>query len=520
MAQVIVGSVKRKAWQALALAALLACSGVQAQETAPQGHKGWVRITIGGMPPQDWNNETGAMAGASIRWNNEEVIQFIDPARREQLEYLPATGVLYHGSADPQNTASQVEIARTMPLTVAGLLSSLRAALGDDAVKAVQSTDRRMDRFDITAPPVPAEVNLKLGPLGAGNRVPASVWADPQSKLIRELRVNGKTITLAYDHPIASIYDIGVPRNAKVIDNRASAEAWELHNRIQAAAERPFPDGVIVMLQQQITGGKAVNGMIAFSGRSGGKWSMRSFPVAGNDPAAQRGAVLKLPENWRSAGADELFRLLATLVPSEDWSGDGKTVSMRNIDPFTGEVGYTDAIYRQGPDGRMTGTTERRAGPRIFTGESARMMERQYSLVSSLYPSDSAVGISSSRNKLELKKSPDQPGLAALRAATENRNSRFIVEEWVDPAHNDRAVMFTTTSFNASGIVSTVHVKEFGDYATLPAPDGRSYPTTMTDAYFSADANGNLASGGQTKTIYQFFPGRQLPPVPDIKGRP
>jgi hypothetical protein len=54
-------------------------------------------------------------------------------------------------------------------------------------------------------------------------------------------------------------------------------------------------------------------------------------------------------------------------------------------------------------------------------------------------------------------------------------------------------------------------VKQFGAYATLPAPDGRSYPTLWTETTY--DGAGNEQSG-PTVTEVHFFPGRRMPEIP------
>jgi len=99
---------------------------------------------------------------------------------------------------------------------------------------------------------------------------------------------------------------------------------------------------------------------------------------------------------------------------------------------------------------------------------------------------------------------------------------RFMTQEWIDPAHEDRAVTFQTLAFIDPKVrqIDYRTVKQFAEYATLPAPDGRSYPTVWTETTY--DANGNVRHG-PIVTELRFFPGRRMPDVPgksDAKRNP
>jgi hypothetical protein len=86
-------------------------------------------------------------------------------------------------------------------------------------------------------------------------------------------------------------------------------------------------------------------------------------------------------------------------------------------------------------------------------------------------------------------------------------------QEWIDPAHEDRAVRFETLSFMQSNVRQIRYrtVKQFGEYATLPAPDGRSYPTLWTETTY--DAAGNVQSSPRVTEVH-FYPGRRMPEAP------
>ena len=512
----------------------LAAATQAATQPAAAAYKGWVHVATPGRPTLDFNTEMlicvvrGPTANISaglpaeieqfVRSQTAGInVQFMRLKELEMAEYRD--GVLTTRLMDPREVGLTDEDTARLPVTAEALLDELREAFGAAAVGVTTSTDRAMERYDIETPK-PA-TRPAANPFDQSSRpplhskvfggIPTAIWADPQTHRIRELLINGKTVAVTYGAPeFATIYDAGVPRDVKVVDLHPTPEALAVWKRVQARAEKPFPDGVMVQ------NGKTTAEYASICGRAGANWEMRSYPVS-DEPEERH---LQFPEEWSGAAADEFFRRL-TAPCSVVQGGDGTRAWEYQIDPKTGEHFVSTAQVAMDANGATSSFKEYRAKPMEFTGRMAQEREQESTFMTEFYPHEAAKGLGGGNAKLDLATSKDRPGLVALRVRVNQtirggkpNASPEITEEWIDPAHDDRPVVTVTTTYRDYALrdVMRLEVKEFGDFATLPQPDGRSYPTTIIVRDFHRNPNGAMEENAAHEVgTYHFFPGRKLP---------
>jgi hypothetical protein len=483
---------------------------------ANEEYKGWVHLKHGNDVTDylHWNTETRISATRMENAITHEVgYWFANPQTGTEYRYNSKRSEIRIGFLSPDWLMRDQET----PVQFSTLIGQLRTIVGADAVTIKQSTEGGLERFDIAIAQskpekerLPEAFDEGVGSFGR----PSTVWVDPKTKLINKVTAGKQEIYLTYGAPeITSIQDLGAPKDAKVVDNRPAAEVMAAVRRVQERLAKPLPDGVLVQVTT-CDGNDCPTGLKVY-GRRGANWALRSYPliVPGNTKAREGVA---LPAHWQSEGAEELFRRLVATMPEYERGGDGVKAWDGQIDAKTGEKFITWGQYDMDESGKTALKSEGKAtGWQEVTGNRAKTYENIGSPTHWFYP-DKIGAAYSTDNHLDLITSPDRPGQVGFRALFPDNapgTLRFMTQEWIDPAHEDRAVRFETLSFLQSNVRQIQYrtVKQFGEYATLPAPDGRSYPTLWTETTY--DAAGNV-QGGSTVTEVHFFPGRRMPEVP------
>lgn len=489
---------------------------------ANEEYKGWVHLTYGKEDKTiiHWNTQNGDFAAQyqAIAPHDSPAkpgiaARFVDKASGLFYDYHNDIATIRIGAWSPERHHP----GSNTPLSFAGLLDQLHEVAGENAVKITQSQDRGRDRFDITiakpaADQMPEEFQSGAGSLGR----PTTVWVDPGTKLIRAAVVDGKEINVAYGPPeFHSIYDAGVPRDAKIIDNRPTPEALAVVNRLRARIDKPFPDGIVVKLTYASSSAE-----LQLYYRAGANWAARAYRVALPSETSPQVSSIQLPDHWQDAGSEELFRRMAAVFPESETGGDGTTAWDGEFDPVTGEQFLSYGIQDFDVSGKSRYRSGKAAGRQTYAGATAKSMERNFSPLLAIYPQEINMAFTTD-NHLDLITAPDQPGELAFRVLFPDEapgSLRFMTQEWFDPAHDDRSVLFQKLVF-ASSTSRQVEWRtdtRFAQYANLPLPDGRSYPTAWTETNY--DGAGNISDTRFTE--FRFFPGRQLPDIPRKLSRP
>ena len=332
--------------------------------------------------------------------------------------------------------------AAALPLTYAAATEPLRRLLQKEPAEITHAKDQGLDRYDFAIPVAAARSILAA----QGNDqaqidvdlqyMPTMIWIDPATHLTQRAIVAGNVTTYTYGGPnIASIYDAGAPRTAKVYDNRPDPQTAAALARMTQRANTPLPDGVSVFVDQQSDdqeSGRFYGCMRAVKKTSG------YFAITTSNSMTPPPDAFDLPPDWATTGADEFFRRLAISPAVAETIGDDTVVDFRDFTvrppelPGQNNSGYR-AITKYHETGRDAKSDAWISAPtfRLFC---LRCLYGQYG----------------TSGHVALLTDAQHPGLINLRLEFRNLTPDSLsaaFDFWLDPAHDDRPVQSTEESF-------------------------------------------------------------------------
>jgi hypothetical protein len=246
--------------------------------------KGWVHIRESSPGEKDFsvehvNNETGAWASESHVNGGLDVEMYV-PAEKEEIRYSSSDGKVKISEISQDFANGWKTIAQNYPLSMDSVLAQVPGAT------VRQSDDGGLIRFDVAFPvddPQKArEQNRSVYPSGV------VMWADPTSKLIMKGRytVEGKSLTMecSYGDPVIhDIFDVGVPKDSKIVDLRPPLELSALMQRLRTRFNGGFGDFAAVSTEVSVA---SVNGTqnastkeIEIYGASGAAFTAETFSM-------------------------------------------------------------------------------------------------------------------------------------------------------------------------------------------------------------------------------------------------
>ncbi len=476
---------------------------------ANQGYKGWVHMTGSGIQEGEkitrhWNTQTG-MSALIDEINGETTINVRDPKARTFQEYRSSTGRIRICELPAEEAGKLLQEAAQTPLMFSDIIEGMRSVLGEKSVTITQSIDNGMDRFDIHVDES-AENRLWNDQLPPRKRwfgtesVPRHIWADRETKLIRDVTINEDDLLFTYGAPeMTSLYDLGVPRDAKIYDTRTyhpTKETLDVLNRLKANV---LPDGIAAILTEKDN--KSLSFRLSTHTETKSYGRIYDKVVLGE--SGEQG-VLAIPADWTGVGADEFLRRAIATIPHQE---------MTLIDAV-GVSGFKVRIFDD--TGKLRGTTgpTRPLSP-IFDGLS--MGSPTYGVP--MLPALSSGGASG--DQVELFTDKDHPGQLALHFTWHYDNPDNPASEswlWLDPRQNDRPISIVTNANKISNAppfqtLITHTEAQFSDFTTLPGAPPRTYPATVIATTYTPGPDGKLTIQSHEKATFHYFPGRSLPEV-------
>ncbi|MCK4626470.1 MAG: hypothetical protein KAV00_14220, partial [Phycisphaerae bacterium] len=270
-------------------------------------YKGWIHVTL-----ETVNSPKSASSSAKIPRSGvthintadntiiqvvdfvggERAVMYASVSRREIIYYSSRTNEIEIRSIDSY-AARKMSDAALNQTTAKGILDGISEG-EREKFNVKKSKDGRYERFDVI-------------PLGETGFKSAVLLIDPKSKLVHKLTVVGGMnrddldIILKYTYgkpAIKDIYSVGVPRDAKVIDNRPVQVV--LH-RLVEKVEKGFGNHVAVMTRSRVLPGGKLDtdrGRLRIFARNGAKWTSYRYRV-GTPPV--------LPKGWARPNVEEFF---------------------------------------------------------------------------------------------------------------------------------------------------------------------------------------------------------------------
>ena len=298
-----------------------------------------------------------------------------------------------------------------------------------------------------------------------------------------------------------------MPADAKILDGRPGKEVVAIFDRINGRVAKSLPAGLVAITAKTQMKNRPAQAILEVVELAGQNWGSRKYRLKVDDVAGD----VSLPNDWAGAGGDPLLRALGGVAPYHVFRSNGVEAFDADIDPTTGAETHPN-------NGGGRGAPKSLPGPARRTGIGVRV---EYAgPASQLYPMDTGIGRYIPGSTLDLVTSPDRPGLVGIWVRTyEDAGGAHGLwmdkTYWIDPQHDDRPVNYTITHYNpATHQISGNETTEFSNYATLPTPNGRSYPTQWTLVMSSIEKDGKATEGIRVTTTFHIFPGKALPALP------
>jgi hypothetical protein len=289
-----------------------------------QTYKGWVHVSTwsnnkkGGERKERYRIHHNTVDGTHISETIEDDyrgIVYKNPTLSQESWYRSDWNEiricdLHPGEVDGQRRLVSIN----MYISIDKRLERYSTRLADDDISNVRRTrEGNLDRHEINWA-------YKSSSARPADEAPQSItlWADPKSKLITQVRgFNGHDSVYTYGEPfIASIYDLDVPRDAKVIANRLAGEVKQVIDRLDQRINRNFADGLAVMIttSTRITHGveEKHNELCVFA-RRGDMFLRAEYDLS--EPLDDRRSITPLPDGWPDPGSQSVVKFMRKYIP-------------------------------------------------------------------------------------------------------------------------------------------------------------------------------------------------------------
>jgi len=456
--------------------------------TASTTYRGWIhtRSETEGQPGytiQHVNNQTGVfaleahgpsaaaallMSGNGLVSENTTsgpdglAVQMWVPGERLDVNYNSNDRTIRKGQVNEQFAVLWKAQMQNTPLTV-----NAQIAKGPD-VRVEQSKDGALDRYEITLPPEdpakPRDKNTQ-----AANPEKVVMWADPATKLIQrgEMVSAGETekFTVTYGPPdIKEIYDLGVPRDAKVIDLRPSNDVESLFKRLQTHVDQAWGDYVGIYTEQdadEIGKPTDAGGALCLGARQGKHIVWKRY-LFGNSTDLKGNIVARhppAPKGWPSPTLDDALAAIKDQIPGEYLVWDG----------VRGATGFHTS--------QDTWNINKLEGDMI---QSLPMIKARFSLEGQTWPTRNNMGLFGTGAKSQVITDKDKPGLIGLKIeqtypGEEMKPTKSENLIWLDPAKDDLPVQRLSITYQPAS--DKVQLRfDFQDYQFARTSTGKWYP--------------------------------------------
>jgi hypothetical protein len=365
------------------------------------------------------------------------------------MRYKPQLNTIYIGRAHPVDMERTFEdLGRQLGLAVS--LDALQSDWKSAGLKVEHSTDDGLDRYVVHFSP-----NAK------------TFWFDPATKRI--IRTQGPTGTKVwtqyyrYNAPaVREIYDLGVPRNATIVDHRPTGELKDVLDRIDARVNEGFGDCVALMTATPLdSAGKPEpnTGTLTLFAQEGKKWMSHLFLVGESRVPTYRtgeelAPAIALPAGWPTPQVSPLIEPLSIAIPNDTYVCDGIKAWRVDFKPVAGAVG------------RLTDV-----GSDYGCGAHAKAW---FSVPGEIWVGSERLFTFNPETDVKLKRDAvKRPGLIGILAS-----DRFGSHEvWIDPKRDDLPVEYIYTRNDGPSTTMNAHWR-FEAFAQVPGR--RWHPTKWT----------------------------------------
>jgi hypothetical protein len=263
-------------------------------------------------------------------------VRLMDHRRATDSYWSPAAGAIFVSELSPAELETTYEwYSKRFNIAVnfREQLENMRKAMGAGNLDVRSDRDGPLERFDMNWFLRDASGRRQPTPVDA-----MSYWVDPNTHLIAKMRhvrqgAQPSTLVYEYNHPVVNdIYDLGVPRDAKVVDNRPTGAVKDLLDALDRRIEAGTGDGVAVVAtvtaRQDAAGKGPILDTLEIYGRSRDRWVWARYLVGrapGRDPEgnASQPQQLAPPPGWPNIEPAAAVALVNGVQPDDLFVRDG-----------------------------------------------------------------------------------------------------------------------------------------------------------------------------------------------------
>jgi hypothetical protein len=479
------------------------------EEAAEAGdaYRGWVHMKAS-MPdipdaPKESvvhsNTEDGTYITDQTFPNGRRQVSLLRPSTREEITYDSEKkeiriGTLYEEFA--KNWQTQI---RNSPYTLRGMLESIKRSGDGEATVTVAKPEGGLDRFDVKLP------KQKPSPDRVMGSEDVSVWIDPKTKLVQKMssKIQDKPVEMnfTYGKPeIREIYDLGVPSDAKVVDNRTKQDVDAIFKRLEERVSKGFGTHVAVETQYSPDeqGKPEKAGQLTLMAMSDDGDALGNQYLIGKGIGNPNQPLRVDVEGWPTPALPAVLTLkdaspstfMIVIDRKSGWQGFSTKPGEYHVNALTGK--YTQMI------------------PMLFA---------QFTAPGKIWPTRTGLGLFGAGAKASIEPVKDHPEWVGLKIeqatwtgkgpkdspGSTQRSERHYV---INPKRDDMTVSMTYTSYPPGGDKpESEFTTTYTEHAQLPG--GAWYPKSWTTKSLVRQTDGKEVRYEQITTL-QIFPGEKL----------
>ncbi|MEM9419432.1 MAG: hypothetical protein AAGA25_10340 [Planctomycetota bacterium] len=363
--------------------------------------------------------------------NGQRVVEFMDPVAGTVTRYNSESTQIITGPMDTDLARTlQASSENQAPTTFPELIAFYEKLFGIDAIPVERTEEDQRVRYDITL------TEAQQQAMQAKNSVPmtrATVWVDPQTQRVVRMSSDVKgqgsfAMDISYRpaEAIQSVYDIGVPRDAEVIDRTPKADVNDLLDELDRRFEAGLGDVAAVFTETygEERDSSRELGSLTLLVHRGEDWLALKYLVA-VDPTDSLNHKIQAPEGWPRPSVAQAF------------------TAMRDITPYR----YVVVVDGHGWQGEIA--VRRDNNPidirNVLEGKFTQIIPRfrqDESLAGLLWPSRKSLIGFNPDTKLESLEDAANPGWIGLRRTWSDRSdpqfggNEGVETYWFDPKHD------------------------------------------------------------------------------------
>jgi hypothetical protein len=441
--------------------------------------KGWIRISASyttGPNEKSPRTENGTIHVNTVdgtviidrQTGGNRQVEYENPLRGEHLEYESKTNQIRIGTMASITSDYLIKEMKDYPARLDAYLDRLKDSTGVHPVTVRQVEEGQFERFDINfSKPEKEYLNTPYSP----RRM--TVWVDPETRLIRRTSTDQEgrreELNYRYGEPaIRDLYDLGVPREAKIVDNRPRQDIKTIFDRLDARYNKGLGDYVAVLtnINQDPTGkpGSRAGNLTLFA-QNGQAWSTMRYVFVTADLEKKKFKGMQkiiVPQGWEGSDVKDLIERGKDVAPWGFLVHDGHRTWGGTFDHRTNSY-FPNA-------GEIKG----------ISLQLLPMSKARESLPGMLWLNKNNYDFYGPTAKVELFTDSSRPGKIGIRGSTLIQRSPTVSQReekifWIDPGRDDLPVETIIRDYRPDGkTIETENKTLYLDYSQLPT--GQWYP--------------------------------------------